>query len=134
MFLLAVVSILNSSFIFVSALTMLSFYLPPDSGERLSLVITNLLAMTVFMLLVAEVIPPTSDAVSIISTFYSCCIFEVCFPVSVISIFLVFFFSKSVTTKRHNRQTFTHWDIYNMDISLSLLYIGTSVNDGSFSI
>ena len=33
--------------------------------------------MTVFMLLVAEIIPPTSDAVSIISTFYSCCIFEV---------------------------------------------------------
>ncbi|CAH3016545.1 unnamed protein product [Porites evermanni] len=61
----------------IVGLTILSFYLPPDSGERLSLVITNLLAMTVFMLLVAEIIPPTSDAVSIISTFYSCCIFEV---------------------------------------------------------
>lgn len=61
-----------------TGLTILSFYLPPDSGERISLVITNLLAMTVFMLLVAEIIPPTSDAVSIISTFYSCCIFEVC--------------------------------------------------------
>lgn len=60
-----------------TGLTILSFYLPPDSGERLSLVITNLLAMTVFMLLVAEIIPPTSDAVSIISTFYSCCLFEV---------------------------------------------------------
>lgn len=61
----------------IVGLTILSFYLPPDSGERISLVITNLLAMTVFMLLVAEIIPPTSDAVSIISTFYSCCIFEV---------------------------------------------------------
>jgi len=61
----------------IVGLTILSFYLPPDSGERLSLVITNLLAMTVFMLLVAEIIPPTSDAVSIISMFYSCCIFEV---------------------------------------------------------
>ncbi|XP_015765770.1 PREDICTED: neuronal acetylcholine receptor subunit alpha-10-like isoform X2 [Acropora digitifera] len=61
----------------IVGLTILSFYLPPDSGERLSLVITNLLAMTVFMLLVAEIIPPTSDAVSIISTFYSCCLFEV---------------------------------------------------------
>jgi len=61
----------------IVGLTILSFYLPPDSGERISLVITNLLAMTVFMLLVADIIPPTSDAVSIISTFYSCCIFEV---------------------------------------------------------
>lgn len=61
----------------IVGLTILSFYLPPDSGERLSLVITNLLAMTVFMLLVAEIIPPTSDAVSIISTFYSCCLFEI---------------------------------------------------------
>ena len=69
-----------TSGIFLSTgLTILSFYLPPDSGERISLVITNLLAMTVFMLLVADIIPPTSDAVSIISTFYSCCIFEVCF-------------------------------------------------------
>lgn len=65
--------------ILFTGLTILSFYLPPDSGERISLVITNLLAMTVFMLLVADIIPPTSDAVSIISTFYSCCIFEVCF-------------------------------------------------------
>ncbi|KAK3740405.1 hypothetical protein QZH41_009477 [Actinostola sp. cb2023] len=58
-------------------LTSLSFYLPPDSGERISVVITNLLAMTVFMLIVAELLPPTSDEVSIISVFYSCCIFEV---------------------------------------------------------
>ena len=72
---------LNSQtcFLISAGLTILSFYLPPDSGERLSLVITNLLAMTVFMLLVAEIIPPTSDAVSIISMFYSCCIFEVRF-------------------------------------------------------
>ncbi|XP_031551820.1 ligand-gated ion channel 4-like, partial [Actinia tenebrosa] len=58
-------------------LTSLSFYLPPDSGERISVVITNLLAMTVFMLIVAEILPPTSDEVSIISIFYSCSIFEV---------------------------------------------------------
>ncbi|EDO38722.1 predicted protein, partial [Nematostella vectensis] len=35
----------------ITALTLLSFYLPSESGERLTLVITNLLALTVFMLL-----------------------------------------------------------------------------------
>ncbi|EDO42038.1 predicted protein [Nematostella vectensis] len=61
----------------IVVLTSLSFYLPPDSGERISVVITNLLAMTVFMLMVADILPPTSDEVSIISIFYSCSIIEV---------------------------------------------------------
>ena len=85
-----------------SGLTILSFYLPPDSGERLSLVITNLLAMTVFMLLVAEIIPPTSDAVSIISMFYSCCIFEVRYTASIMFLMINFF----LNTRRSNCITF----------------------------
>ena len=124
-FLITTVSILSSYF-FVLGLTVLSFYLPPDSGERLSLVITNLLAMTVFMLLVAEIIPPTSDAVSIISTFYSCCIFEVCFPTSAIFYFWQFS-TESMKAKRHNRQTSTHGrHLSHGYFSISIK--GTSVN------
>lgn len=40
------------------------------SGERISLTITILLAMTVFMLVVAETIPPSSDVVPLIAKFY----------------------------------------------------------------
>lgn len=60
-----------------SALTLLSFYLPPESGERLTLVITNLLALTVFMLLVVEIIPATSETVPLISVYFYGSVFEV---------------------------------------------------------
>lgn len=59
------------------ALTLLSFYLPPESGERLTLVITNLLALTVFMLLVVEIIPATSETVPLISVYFYGSVFEV---------------------------------------------------------
>jgi len=61
----------------ISALTLLSFYLPPESGERLTLVITNLLALTVFMLLVVEIIPATSETVPLISVYFYGSVFEV---------------------------------------------------------
>jgi hypothetical protein len=41
------------------------------------LVITNLLALTVFMLLVAEIMPSTSEVVPLISIYYTCTIMEV---------------------------------------------------------
>ncbi|XP_031571984.1 neuronal acetylcholine receptor subunit alpha-9-like [Actinia tenebrosa] len=54
----------------ITILVNVSFVLPAESGERISLSITILLAMTVFMLVVAETIPPTSDAVPLIAKFY----------------------------------------------------------------
>lgn len=61
----------------ILALTLLSFFLPPDSGERITLVITNLLAMTVFMLIVAEIMPATSEVIPLISIYYTGIMFEV---------------------------------------------------------
>lgn len=55
----------------------MSFSLPPDSGERITLVVTSLLTMTVFMLLVAEIMPPVSDVVPIISVYYVAAMFVV---------------------------------------------------------
>lgn len=62
----------------ITVLTVTAFYLPPDSGERITLVITNLLAMTVFMLLVADIMPSTSEVIPVISIYFSGAIFEVC--------------------------------------------------------
>lgn len=62
----------------ITVLTVTAFYLPPDSGERITLVITNLLAMTVFMLLVADIMPSTSEVIPVISIYFSGTIFEVC--------------------------------------------------------
>ena len=45
----------------LSVLSLLVFYLPPDCGEKLTLAITNLLALTVFQQIIAEHIPPSTD-------------------------------------------------------------------------
>ncbi|KAL9968569.1 hypothetical protein ACROYT_G020677 [Oculina patagonica] len=63
--------------VLITSLTLLSFFLPPDSGERITLVITNLLAMTVFMLIVAEIMPATSEVIPLISIYYTGIMFEV---------------------------------------------------------
>ncbi|NXA22838.1 ACH10 protein, partial [Ibidorhyncha struthersii] len=54
--------------IMVSFLAPLSFYLPADSGEKVSLGVTVLLALTVFQLLVAESMPP-SESVPLIGKY-----------------------------------------------------------------
>uniref|UniRef100_A0A3Q3AME2 Neuronal acetylcholine receptor subunit alpha-9-like n=1 Tax=Kryptolebias marmoratus TaxID=37003 RepID=A0A3Q3AME2_KRYMA len=53
----------------ISFLAPLGFYLPADSGEKISLGVTVLLALTVFQLLVAESMPP-SESVPLIGKYY----------------------------------------------------------------
>jgi len=55
----------------VLAVTILfGFFLPPESGERISLTITILLAVAVFLQLVSENLPRNSDSVPILAVFY----------------------------------------------------------------
>ncbi|XP_068714587.1 neuronal acetylcholine receptor subunit alpha-10-like [Montipora foliosa] len=61
----------------IALLAFFSFYIPVECGERLSFVITVLLSMTVFLLLVAESIPPTSEAVPVIGMFFTSSMIEV---------------------------------------------------------
>lgn len=61
----------------IALLAFFSFYIPVECGERISFVITVLLSMTVFLLLVAESIPPTSEAVPVIGMYYTSSIIEV---------------------------------------------------------
>lgn len=60
----------------IGMLTILSFLLPAESGERISLAITLLLAMTVFMLVVADIIPATSDVIPLVGIYFSASMIE----------------------------------------------------------
>lgn len=55
--------------VMLSILTLLCFWMKPDSGEKISLGLTILLAFSVFMLLIAENMPSTSVHVPIIGEF-----------------------------------------------------------------
>nr|2MAW_A Chain A, Neuronal acetylcholine receptor subunit alpha-7 [Homo sapiens] len=57
--------------VLISALALLVFLLPADSGEKISLGITVLLSLTVFMLLVAEIMPSTSDSSPSIAQYFA---------------------------------------------------------------
>lgn len=50
----------------ISFLTVLVFYLPAESGEKMALSISILLSLTVFFLLIFEISPPTSLVVPLI--------------------------------------------------------------------
>ncbi|KAL4227937.1 hypothetical protein ACF0H5_013376 [Mactra antiquata] len=55
--------------ILLSCLTLSGFLLPPDSGEKITLGLTVLLAFSVFMLLIAENMPPTSEYIPLIGVY-----------------------------------------------------------------
>ncbi|XP_059487021.1 neuronal acetylcholine receptor subunit alpha-7 isoform X6 [Neocloeon triangulifer] len=63
--------------VLISSMALLGFTLPPESGEKLTLGVTILLSLTVFSLLVAELLPQTSDAVPLIGTYFNCIMFMV---------------------------------------------------------
>ncbi|XP_050435845.1 acetylcholine receptor subunit alpha-like 1 isoform X1 [Adelges cooleyi] len=53
----------------ISFLSVLVFYLPSESGEKVSLCISILLSLTVFFLLLVEIIPPTSLTVPLLGKY-----------------------------------------------------------------
>ena len=58
--------------IFMSLISFLSFYLPAESGEKVGLNITVLLSLVFFLLLGAQLLPPTSDTVSLLGKSFDC--------------------------------------------------------------
>lgn len=64
--------------VWLSILNLLNFCLPPDECEKITLGITVFLSYSVFMLLVADSIPPTSEFLPLIGTFFAFLIYTKC--------------------------------------------------------
>ncbi|XP_065565150.1 neuronal acetylcholine receptor subunit alpha-7-like isoform X4 [Artemia franciscana] len=63
--------------VLIASMAVLGFTLPPDSGEKLSLGVTILLSLTVFSLMLCEVLPEISDAIPLLGTYFNCIMFMV---------------------------------------------------------
>ncbi|XP_006111167.2 neuronal acetylcholine receptor subunit alpha-6 [Pelodiscus sinensis] len=55
--------------LFISFLTLLVFYLPSDCGEKVTLCISVLLSLTVFLLVITEIIPSTSLVIPLVGEY-----------------------------------------------------------------
>uniref|UniRef100_A0A9J2Q9U4 Neurotransmitter-gated ion-channel ligand-binding domain-containing protein n=1 Tax=Ascaris lumbricoides TaxID=6252 RepID=A0A9J2Q9U4_ASCLU len=85
--------------VLISAIALLGFYMPSDSGEKVTLGITSLLSTTVFLMLVAEGMPPTSEALPLIGEkFFH---FFLCYQNS-----LLLFFNYNILYKRISMEFF----------------------------
>ncbi|KAF4087028.1 hypothetical protein AMELA_G00090840 [Ameiurus melas] len=84
--------------ILFSFLTGLVFYLPTDSGEKMTLSISVLLSLTVFLLVIVELIPSTSSAVPLIGKYM---LFTMIFVIASIIITVI-------VINTHHRSPSTH--------------------------
>jgi nicotinic acetylcholine receptor len=80
-----------------SFLTVLVFYLPSDSREKISLCINILLSLTVYFLMLAEIIPPTSVVVPLLAEYLLFTMLLVTFSVIVTAFTLNVHFRSSAT-------------------------------------
>ncbi|XP_074659528.1 neuronal acetylcholine receptor subunit alpha-10-like [Tubulanus polymorphus] len=54
----------------ITLVALLGFYVPSDSGEKITMGITTLLSMTVFLMIVADSMPATSDVLPLVGLYY----------------------------------------------------------------
>ena len=65
--------------VMITVLTIWVFNIPAECGERMSVGVTLLLAVTVFMMLVTEMIPESSEAVPLVGRFFIFCMITMFF-------------------------------------------------------
>ena len=82
------------------ALTILSFYLPSETGERMGVGITVLLSLSIIQLILSDSLPPTSE-VPLIVVYYG---------LTMLNIFMSLVFSCIVLTLyHHSAHALPHW-------------------------
>ncbi|KAE9551715.1 hypothetical protein FO519_005079 [Halicephalobus sp. NKZ332] len=97
--------------VLISLSNILGFTLPPECGEKITLQITNLLSVTVFLGMVSDVTPPTSESVPVIAAFFSVSMLilgvSIFFTILVINVF--FRSPKTHKMSPKTRKIFLEW-------------------------
>eukprot|EP00794_Sanderia_malayensis_P007313 gene7314-8131_t len=75
----------------IATLTLIKFFLPPESGEKIGLGITVLLAMTVFLLIVADSLPSTSEHIPLLGSYFIAIMFDTALSLVASCVILNFF-------------------------------------------
>jgi nicotinic acetylcholine receptor len=89
--------------VLISFLSVFVFYLPTDAGEKMTLSISILLALVVFLLLISKILPPTSIDIPLIAKYL---LFT--FIMNIITIFFtVVIINYNYRTPRTNKMP--HW-------------------------
>ncbi|PIK42135.1 putative neuronal acetylcholine receptor subunit alpha-10 [Apostichopus japonicus] len=84
--------------ILMSWLSVLSFYMPMESGEKVGLNITVLLALVFFLLLGASLLPPNADSVPLLAQLLECIIVIMCLETAMSVIVLRLYYREPKTT------------------------------------
>lgn len=85
--------------VMLSTLTLLTFWLPPTSGEKITLGLSVFLAFSMFMLLIAEEVPATSEAVPLIGI-YLCVVMTMTSLSVIMAVMVINLYNRGIKTKR----------------------------------
>ncbi|PAV85801.1 hypothetical protein WR25_14389 [Diploscapter pachys] len=64
--------------ILISSMAILGFLMPPETGEKINMIITTLLSMGVYLQSINQSIPPSAEAVPLIGMYYVASLLMVC--------------------------------------------------------
>ncbi|XP_028408250.1 neuronal acetylcholine receptor subunit alpha-7-like [Dendronephthya gigantea] len=106
--------------ILITIASLFTFILPPNTGERVTLVITTLLSLTVFMLMIAENTPTNSDVTPMIANFFMASMMEIGLALVITCLILNVYHST-----RHSLRLPRFLRVLALDVLAPVLFIAT---------
>lgn len=88
---------------------LVGFCLPPITGERITLNITVLLTMTVFLNIASNTLPSTSDAIPLLGDYYLILMILVCFAILSTCIVLRYYYAGPTRMPESLRKIINEW-------------------------